>query len=266
MDFDFGVNVTVADLAKVPEQFHGLYGEKEGGDGFTLKSGDSAVGGAVEAVLGLNKALKAERNTNKDLRKGKVDLTALAEYGDGVEEIAVGIRTKMEEYEEKLASGTKAKVDVGKIKADLAKAHARETEQKEQRITALTNQLNSILIDSTAKSSIADADGDVDLVLPFVRQRTVPIEEDGQFSVKVVDEEKHERYSAVTGKPMTIDDLVKEMKSSDKYARLFNSKANSGSGSTPGSVSQTMRAPETANLTSAQKIAKGFRDRATTPR
>jgi hypothetical protein len=50
--------------------------------------------------------------------------------------------------------------------------------------------------------------------------------------VHVVDKAGDIRYSGVTGAPMSIKELVAEMKGHDRYAKLFASEAASGAGPT----------------------------------
>lgn len=248
MEFTF--SPVVEKLDGVPEQFRPLYAEKEGK--FALKIEDATVKGAVEAILGLNKALHSERKT-------KVDLTPLKEYGGSVEEIAAGVRTKLEELAGAAGGAEKMKAQIEKIKADLASGHAKESAAKDARVAALTNQLHTYLIESAAKSAVAAEKGDIELLMPFVRSRVRATEENGVIAVKVVDDAGDPRYSGVTGQPMSIAELVKEMKANTKYGKLFESEAPKGGGPRPGaSASKTIPAGEGRELTSVEKIQRGF--------
>lgn len=250
MEFTFSPLVEKLDL--VPEQFRPLYGEKEGK--FALKSEDPAVKGAVEAILGLNKALGAERKT-------KVDLTPLKEFGGSVEEIVAGVRTKLEELGAAAGGAEKMKGQIEKIKADLSAGHAKETQSKDARISALSGQLHSLLVDSAAKSAIAAEKGDIDLLMPFVRQRVKAVEENGVIAVQVVDEAGDQRYSGVTGTSMSILELVKELKANAKYGKLFESESPRGGGPKPGAAAGKPMRPSDEPLTSIEKIQRGFAKR-----
>lgn len=260
MDFDFGQNAEVSDISTVPEQFRPLYVEKDGG-GHKL-SDDASVKGAVEAVLGLNRALKASRAEAKDAKGRNVDLSGLSDFGTTVDEITNGISAKIEELKGQITSDGKAKINIEKIKEDLAKQHSTDLTGKDTRIDALQGQLYEMLVQSEAKSAISTEKGDVDLLMPFVGKHVQVLEEDGSYKVFVVDGAGDRRYSGVTGQPMTINELVKEMKGNDKYGRLFDSEAPKGTGAVPGSTGTSQIRPKSENLSPTQKIARGLANNA----
>lgn len=255
MEFNFGENVEVPDLSKVPTQFHGLYAEADGK--FKLRDAPE-VKGAVEAILGLNKALVASRAEAKAAKGKAVDLSALKDFGSTPDEIKAAIDTKLKELTDELTKGDKAKLNLDKIKADLAAAHSNDLKSKDTRITALTSQLYSHLVKSAATSAIAEAKGVPDLLLPFVENQVKVIEEDGKFQVYVVDSQGDRRYSGVTGQPMTIKELVSEMKGNEKYGRLFESEAPSGQGTPPGQQRRTQTGTSRDQMSPLQKIQAGL--------
>jgi hypothetical protein len=256
--FDFGANAVVEKLETVPEQFRPLYVEKEGK--FALAADDPKVKGAVEALSGLGKALKAARDEAKG--RAPVDLSPLKEFGGSPEEIAASVRTRLEELSAAAKGGTDAKLNIEKIKADLAKAHSTELTAREKRIEALTGQLYGHLVESEAKGAIASEKGDLDLLLPFVKQRVKVVEEDGKVQVFVVDDAGDRRYSGVTGTPMSIRELVREMKAAPKFGKLFESETPKGSGHRPGSAkTQTGGTREPAQRSSLEKIQAGLERR-----
>jgi hypothetical protein len=239
MDFDFGQNTKVKDLVAVPEQFRAFYHQPEGTEGYALRSDDPAVKGAVEAIVGLNRSLKAARMEAQGLKGKSVDLSALAEFGDNPSAIAESVSAKIVELQE-AATGknSKAKLDLEKIKADLAQAHAADTQKLTARIEALQGQLYKKLVTSEATLEIAAQKGDAELLMPFVEKRVVAKEEDGSYIVYVIDEQKNIRYSGVTGQPMTVKELVGELKANEKYGRLFSSEAPAGADTPPGAPSR----------------------------
>lgn len=255
MEFNFGENTEVTDLTKVPTQFHGLYAEADGK--FKLRDAPE-VKGAVEAILGLNKALVASRAEAKAAKGKAVDISALKDFGATPEEIKAAVDAKLKELTDELAKGDKAKLNLDKIKADLAAAHSNDLKSKDTRIGALTGQLYNLLVENAATSAVAEAKGVPDLLLPFVKQQVKVVEEDGQFQVYVVDGQGDRRYSGITGQPMTIKELVAEMKSNEKYGRLFESEAPQGQGTPPGQQRRAGQIQTGATLTPLQKIQSGL--------
>jgi hypothetical protein len=248
MDFDFGDAAVVETLDKVPEQFRPLYAETPEKK-FAIKSADPAIKGAVEAIVGLNRALKAERAT----KKPTVDLSPLKDYGATPEEI----KAKLDEMAAQVTAN--AKIDVKKIKDEMATQFKGEIDKREARVLALKSILDGHLIDSALKGAIASEKGDVDLLLPFARGFMKPLEVDGKYTAMVVDEAGNARYSGITGLPLSPSELVKEMKANPKFGKLFEPDAKSGGGAKPGAASRTQQAPNsTANLSAMDKIRMGL--------
>lgn len=251
MEFDFAEVVENGEA--IPEQFRPLYAQNQEGKYELVK--DEKVMGARQALLGLNTALKAAREENKGLKKSKIDLSGLAEYGEKPEEIITNVQAKIKELADQIASG--AKVNPDKIKADLQAGWTQEREKLTKRAEALEKQLHTMMVDNAITSASAELKGVPDLLLPFVRNQVKVVEEDGQLAVKVVDDAGDVRYSSVTGKPMSIKELVASMKSDQKYGRLFDSEAPQGGGQQPGSGQRRTNAHQ-GEKSANQKIASGL--------
>lgn len=262
---DFAFSAEVADLGGVPEQFHSLYDLDKASNQYKLSS-DPKVKGAVEAVVGLNKALGKAREDVAAAKKGRVDLSGLKDFGDSPDKILETFNAKLKELQDLLAS--KSKIDPDKIREDMKAAHAKALEGMEARITGLKSQLYGLNVESAYKTAAA-AEGadDLDLLMPFVKERLDVVEEDGQVKVYVVEEQKQadgtrkRRYGA-TGGDMTMLELIKEMKGG-KYGRFFKSTAKSGGGASPGGASgrQASRTENKGDLTSKDKISQGLNGR-----
>lgn len=255
MDFDFEVPVT--DLNKVPEQFRPLYVTAQDGK-IMLDVADGKVKGAVEAISGFNKALKAARAEAKANKAAKVDLTPLAEYGDSPEAIATKFQEMVTDLQTQLT--TAGKVNVDKIKGDLAKQFTGQIENEKKRSTALQGQLYEMLVNNAAMSAVVDLKGTPELLMPLISKSVKVAEVDGKFVVQVVDAAGDVRYSGTTGQPMTIKELVASMKADDKYSRAFDSEHQSGGGGAGGGARREVKTElRTDQKSSAQKIADGLR-------
>jgi len=256
MEFDFSQNQTVAALDAVPEDFRGLYKAKADG-GFALDSDSPGVKSAVAAVTRLNVALKASRAEAKEHKAKAVDLAPLQAYGKTPDEIAATVSAKLEELQAQAAGSKDAKLNLDKIKADFAAAHAVEKAAMEKRAEALKGQLYGHLVESQALAALAGKAKRPELVLPFIKNQVQTVEEDGAFKVFVVDKASDRRFSGATGSAMTINELVKEMAASETYGVLFNSETPSGGGKAPGS-SRIPAAHATQERTSLDKIKAGL--------
>jgi len=259
MDFDFSKNTIVDTLEAVPSDFHGLYTKKDDGK-FALDSEHAGVKSAISVITGLNRALMASRAEAKAFKSKAVDLSALAEYGESPEAILATFNTKLAETG-KGKSADEIKHQVEKIRADLAAGHAKELEAERTRGTALQRQLHGLLVVSAATSALVDAKAiDPDLARPFIERQVKVAEENGVFTVNVVDEAGDIRYSGISGKPMTIVELVGEMKGKEKFAPLFKSEASSGGEMRPGGNRQQEWRKEPAEKSSIDKINSGLKN------
>lgn len=262
MQFSFADSQEVQDLNAVPEQFRPLYGEKDGG-GFTLKTANPAVKGAVEAIVGMDKALKTTRSERDAALKRVVDLGPLSDYGTTPDEIAAAVKAKLDEATAALAAG--AKINPDKIKQEVAAQFARESAGKDAQITELTGQLQGMLVDQGLTSAAVDKDVDADpeLFAALVRPQVRMVVKDGKRFAAVVDKDGEVRYSGLTGLPMTIKELGMELKAAGKHARIFNSNANNGSGSEQTAqrrpASTTMTQKQADQMSSVDKISLGLR-------
>jgi len=243
----------VATLAEVPEQFKGMYTENED-KSFSV---NPLLTGAVEAINGLNGSLVASRAEAKANKEAKIDISSLSDYGTTPEEIKDAVAAKVAELEGQIKLGGDAKVNIDKVRADLAEGYAKQTKAQQAKEEALTGQLYKMLVTNEATSAITEQKGVAKLVMPFIESQVRVVDEDGKHTVKVVDDAGDVRYSSVTGSPMSIKELVGELKSDEAYGRLFESETKPGGGMPPGGGSGTPKQPG-QTMSSVDKINAGL--------
>jgi hypothetical protein len=211
------LKLIVDSLDAVDEPLRSLYEEKDGK--FALK-----VEG-VEPVDGLKSALEKERKAARELEKKVKRWESL---GKSDEEIAELLK-KAEDAE---LSEAERKGEWDKLRAQMNEKHDAALRAKDETITAMRARLNAELVDAKAVAAIAAAKGVPELLLPHV-QRHVKV--DDEFNVQVVDGKGDPRVGA-KGEPLTIADLVAEMKASEVFGRAFEGSGQSGSGTQPNSA------------------------------
>jgi hypothetical protein len=113
--------------------------------------------------------------------------------------------------------------------------HNREITNSKNRETQLVNTIDALLREQRATAALAEAKGDVELLLPHVLRQTRVKETDGKFTVEVIDADGNVRLADTKGTPMSIVDLVNEMRNHNSYGRAFEADDISGSGKRPGS-------------------------------
>lgn len=249
MEIDFSKPVDSLDA--VPEQFRGIF--SQGQDGKYVVP--DTFKGVAASITGLNTALKAARLEAKN--KAPVDLSALAEFGDSPEAILEGINKKITEVGGAKAADFNKQLDAAR-QAEATK-HAGLLDGEKKRSQALQTQLYGLLVENAATSAVAELKGVPELLLPFIKQQVKVGEKDGEFIVQVIDSQGDQRYSGTTGQPMSIKELVAEMKGQEKFGRLFESEqqANRGGGGfNPGGGTKPPAAPN-GEKTANQKLASG---------
>lgn len=254
MDFEFLKNPTVDDVAKVPEQFRGFYAEGEGG--YVLQDSFKATAGAVD---GLNKSLKAARRDADEARKNRPDISGFAAIGQllGLEgDDATNADTLRAAVEKTLSESKDGKVNWDKMKKDLETGFNTKLQAKDGELQAMGKTLQKYLVTTAAVQAIAAHKGVPDLLLPHIQSRTKVIKDGEDYAVRVVDDSGDPRGNA-SGGFMTVEDLVKELKSSPTFGRAFESEAPNGGGKPPGSGNKPP-VSKPGEKSSVDKIAAGL--------
>lgn len=203
----------------------------EGLDGKFVLQVEGIGGFALENVEGLKSALGRERS-RADKAEGKIK-----KFGDLDPDVA---RTALTELEELKSIDPKKEADrlaAAKVEAatkQLIEKHTSELTGVKQKADGYLGQVRSLLIDNVATAALAEHKGSVDLLLPHVQRHTRLKEtDDGKFVVEVVDKDGNPRIGDSKGTPMTVGQLVAEMKSSESYGRAFEGTGNNGGGTQP---------------------------------
>jgi hypothetical protein len=215
---------------KLPEAIRPEYKKQD--DGSYLLDVTPVNDFALENVKGLKSALSAERAA-KDTALG--GLKAF----EGLD--AQAARAALEKIKNlgELPTEGKVKEQIEAIKKQLEDKHKGELSAKDTLVSKLTKQLEKLLVESAAMKAISENKGNIELLLPHVRNNVRMKQlENGEFVVEVVDKDGVVRISPATGQTgnMSIAELVQEMKTKDTYAPAFEGTGASGSGATGGGV------------------------------
>jgi len=212
----------------------------------------TAVGGvALEDVTGLKTALGKERNAAQQAA------TKLKQFEGLDPAVARDAIAKVAEF---------AAMDIPKqieerVKAreqDLIAKHTQAVNAVQDTLKKTTSQLQDNLVTSVASKAIADAKGSVGLLLPHVTKHTrMRLTDAGTYIAEVVDSVGNPRVGDAQGNPMTIPQLVEEMRGNTEYSRAFESAGATGSGASGGGRTggtQTGKAVKTVDKTDQRGI------------
>lgn len=116
--------------------------------------------------------------------------------------------------------------------------------------------LSTALVDNSAIRALEQNGGSVELLLPHIKQISRLTETDGKFAVEIVGADGTVRLSPQQGNtgPMSVAELVEEMKGSDSFARAFEGSGASGSGATPPSGAQGGGTPGAMTITESEAM------------
>lgn len=205
----------VDDIAVVPEAYRSQYKQDEQTKRFILQ--EVEIPDPVD-VSGLTK------NRDELLREKK----RLEEKYAGIDPQKYQELLRQREVEERRSLEGKGAWEA--LEQQLKDRHSQELKAREDRIGSLTHALEQHMVDAEATAAISAAKGVPALLLPHVKQHVKVFEEDGRFVARVVDENGNSRIGDAKGTPMTIKQLVDEMKFSEVYGRAFEATYARGTG------------------------------------
>lgn len=258
MEFDFSANGTLDSLDTVPDQFKPVYSQGQDGK-FTISQ---TMKGIVDAITGLNGALKNERKTTSTL-KGQKDVASVIKETFGVDTIEE-VKTKIDELTQQVAE--KSKVDPAKIKADIEKAFGVKEEGYKTDKAKMQATLDRYLVDSAGLAALAEAKGNAKLLMPIIKSQAVVVPDGDEYVVRIKDASGDYRGNGAGGF-MSVADLVKELKASADYGVAFASDAPAGGGKptgqqrSPAQQQQRSQAAADGDKSAAQRIADGLAKR-----
>ncbi len=213
----------VESMEEIAENLRDHYRELEEGKGFVLDV-TTVNGTELADTRGLKSALERERtNATTAQRKLKqfdgLDPKDAREATEKVKEMADW------NPEKKIEEGMRAR------EKQLVQRHEDEKKVLSTQVETLREQLSDNLIKATATKAISEAKGSVELLLPHVmRQTRMRQTDDGKLIAEVIDADGHQRVGDATGSPMTIPQLVEELKQDKAYSRAFDGTGATGSG------------------------------------
>lgn len=215
-------------LEEVEEPLRPFYKENETDKKFYLDLED------YEDPAPLKRNLEAARRSERAMKQ---QVEKWEKLGLSEEEITA-LKAKAEDDAVKEAE---RKGEWDKLRAQMNEKHALDLKNKDTAIEVekgnsakLRGQIERFLVDAKATAAIAAAEGEPELLLPLVK-RFIKVEQDenGEYSTSIVDDKGGPRVNG-KGDPLTIEELLAEMKSSEKLGRAFKASGSSGGGSQPG--------------------------------
>jgi hypothetical protein len=234
-------------LDGLTEQEQAHYKEKDGK--FYLDVGPVGTL-ALEDVGGLKRTLETLKGEERKLKE-KIQ-TIQTQY-DGID--AGEARIALSKYQEIKDFDVDGKVAeaVEAQKRDLVANHQRELEKITNDYNEAVSQLDDAIGTSVVVEALQKEGGNVELLKPhvmgFIKMKRGA---DGKRYPEVIGSDGVPRVGDGAGNPMSILQLVQEMKTQDVFASAFNGAGSTGSGSppagSPGSGNRTNVVPTSGNV------------------
>jgi len=199
----------------------------------------------VELKSALQKERTAKRELEKELKKFKnFDVEKYEQTQKELQQIRENEQLQKEKEAEEIARRTGEWENQKKTLLEkhsetlnsIESKYKKEIEDKESLLNRTTSKLKNYLLDNAITKSIVEADGNIDILEPHVRQYVDVIddEKDG-YVIRVLDQDNQIRLSD-TGDPMTVDDLLNEFKEKPAFQGegIFKRQMKSGGSSSQG--------------------------------
>lgn len=186
-------------------------------------------------VLGLK---KNKDQLLADLAKARADLKSF----DGVD------REKYDELVKAAAEAEKAALEgkgqwqvleqqlkdaAAQREKQLVDKHDKDVKDRDDQIKTLSGALEQKLVDAEVVAALSKHTTSVKLLEPHVKSQVKVFKQpDGTFVAKVIDKEGNPRIGDAQGTPMSIEQLVEEMKAQDDFLRGFDGNTVGGGGAT----------------------------------
>jgi hypothetical protein len=277
-EFDFVQNEAVSDIETVPEKFRGLYAEDQENGGYKLADHAKPL---AQAYTGLHKNFKDAKNNKKKAndesaarRKQLQEVEQLAselevdlEQIDGEQNtLGTALKAKIDELRSQAKNGKDVQHNIDKVRQDAEKRIGEVTQAKDKELQTMQTALQQHMVSDAATRAITAAKGSAELLLPHIERHCKVVQNgeraDGtpKYEVAVLDQDGDIRTNG-RGDNMTVEDLVEEMKQSEKFGRAFDSETPSGTGAAPGRQGPNpgARQQNRDNMSSTDKIAAGLK-------
>jgi len=241
--YDFSKTLSGVDQATydlIPSDAQAFY--EKGADGKYAIS--AAVRPLVDTLMGVVAGIRDERGKVKSLNEeNKNHRLALKPFEDLAEELGVksvdgkALSEILSEHVRELAgavkNGKEVKINLDKIQAQYKADQDKATKAAADQNTNMKKTLEKHLVDNAALAALAEHKGNNILLLPHIKNQTKVVEENGDYVVRVVDDQGNVRVTGTQGF-MTVADLVKDMKTVPAFAGGFESEAAAGTGAKGG--------------------------------
>ena len=155
-----------------------------------------------------------------------------------------------------------AEGDFKSLEQQLVKKYEGEKEVLSGETKRLRGSMEKYLVDSAAATELARHSDSPKMLLPHIRAQMKVVEHEGEFYARVIDANGNVRIGAGQGStPMSLTELIEEMKQDKEFAPAFRGTGSSGGGASKsnagGGGSKTIQADGQDFLANVNDLASG---------
>lgn len=188
-------------------------------------------GYALEDVSNLKASLGKERTVREKLEK---EVVKFKDLDPDRARAALAELEELKKIDPDKEADKIANTKFEAARAQLLTKHEKELADERARADRYRNKIDELLRDQRATVELAKHKGSIKLLLPHIRNHTRVVEDGDDFKLEVIDASGNVRIGNSKGEPMSLEDLILEMRNSEEYGRAFEGDGKSGSGKLPG--------------------------------
>ena len=220
----------VQDINEVEESLRPYYKETE--KGFMLDVQESN-GYALENVQGLRSALSKERGRAQEFERKTSQYSELGDMTPSDIREALEELNSLKQLDPNKEADKIADQKLKSFQEQMTKKHQTEVGTAKQAADRYKGQLQGLLIDDAAKNAILAAGGNektIAYMLPTVKASLSLRETENGFMTQVIDSSGNPQIGDSNGNPMTVSQLVEQLKSQELWSGAFPGRNRSGGG------------------------------------
>lgn len=235
----------VESLDAIPENVREFYRQDADGKRFILDAEDVSTGG--EDVGALKRALEREKAERRKWAR-------MAEEKGSIDPEEYKALKAAQEAREREEAERKGHFD--KIIAQKDSQYQQELSKREADLKAALSAVERYVLDAEIAQAVSAHKGKLKILAPHVKAQLKAINEGGQYRVAVIDADGDERFNPKTNAPMTVAELVAEMRLDSDYGAAFEASGATGGGAS--GAASTKAHADLSKLNPLDRLAKAF--------
>ena len=233
----------VESLDEIPEIARDEYRQDADGKRFIRE----AVAGPGDDLAELKRALEREKAERRKFAR-------LAEERGSVDPEEYKALKAAQEAREREEAERKGHFD--KIIAQKDSQYQQELSKRDADLKAALSAVERYVLDAEIAQAVSAHKGKLKILAPHVKAQLKAINEGGQYRVAVIDADGDERFNPKTNAPMTVAELVAEMKLDPEFGGAFESSGATGGGAS--GAASTRAGADFSKLAPVDRLAKAF--------